>query len=460
MNSLTLTVDEYKQLKRAFAGGFTHANPYYSRQLQYDVDSFDFTSSYPYVMVSEKFPMSRPELIVVQSEEDLRKNLTKYCCVFDVEFTNLKPKVYFENYISVSHCRKMKNVEENNGRVVSADSLTTTITEQDWIIIEKFYTWESCKIYNFRRFKKQYLPKDLILAILELYRKKTELKDIIEYAVEYMISKNMINAVFGMTVTDICRDEIIYDDEWDAEKPDFEYAISKYNKSIKRFLYYAWGIWVTAYARKNLFTGIYEFGDDYRYSDTDSVKGVNREKHMEYINGYNDLVRRKLKAVCKFYDIDEYLMKPKNKNGEEKELGIWEWECTYTRFKTLGAKRYLTEKIVKGKKEITITVSGVNKKNAVKYLLNKYGEDGIFDAFDNDLKIPAKYIEDGKELSATGKLTHTYIDEEKRGTVIDYLGNRGSFRELSAVHLDNADYSLSISELYIDYMLNISQERI
>ena len=460
MKSLTLTVDEYKQLKKAFAGGFTHANPYYSRQIQYNVDSFDFTSSYPYVMLSEKFPMSRPELIQIHSVEELKMNLTKYCCLFDIEFTNLKPRVYFENYLSVSHCRKIKNVEENNGRIVSAESLCTTITEQDYLIIEKFYSWESCKIYNFRRFRKQYLPKDLILSILDLYRKKTELKDIEEFAVEYMISKNMINAVFGMTVTDICRDEIIYDSSWESEKPDFEYAISKYNKSIKRFLYYAWGIWVTAYARKNLFSGIYEFGDDYRYSDTDSVKGVNKEKHMPYINAYNNMVRKKLSSMCKFHEIDEKLLRPKNKKGEEKELGIWEWECTYTRFKTLGAKRYMTETIKNGKKEISITVSGVNKKNAIKYLLKKYGEENIFLAFDDNLLIPATYIDDDEELSATGKLTHTYIDDEISGTVVDYLGNRGYFHEYSAVHLKNADYSLSLSELYVDYLLGITQHHL
>lgn len=459
MKSLVLSLDDYTQLKRAFAGGFTHANPYYSGETQENVHSFDFTSSYPYVIVSEKFPMSSAESITIKSKEDLNKNLKLYCCLFDIEFKNLKPRVYFENYLSISHCRKVKSPQVNNGRIVSAEELTTTITEQDFFIIRKFYTWESCKIYNFKRFKKQYLPKDLILAVLELYRKKTELKDIIEFAVEYMVSKNMINAVFGMMVTDICRDEIIYNDEWSSEKPDYEDTISKYNKSIKRFLFYAWGVWVTAYARKNLFTGIYEFKDDYRYSDTDSLKCVNIEKHMGYINSYNNEARKKLKRVCDFYSIEEYLMRPKNKEGKEKELGIWDYEGLYTRFKTLGAKRYLTEKKVGDKYELTLTVSGVNKKNAVEYLLEVYGRDRIFDEFADDLKIPALYKskKNGKVVSATGKMTHTYIDDEKKGVIVDYLGIKGRYHEYSSVHLENADYHLSISELYIDYMLGIKQ---
>ena len=47
--------------------------------------------------------------------------------------------------------------------------------------------------------------------------------------------------------------------------------IQKYNDSKNRFLYYAWGIWVTAYARRNLWTGILAVGKDYIYSDTDSI---------------------------------------------------------------------------------------------------------------------------------------------------------------------------------------------
>ena len=78
--------------------------------------------------------------------------------------------------------------------------------------------------------------------------------------------------------------------------------------------------------------------------------------------------------------------------------------------------------------------------------MNKYGERGIFSAFNNELYIPPDF---------TGKNTHTYIDEQRTGTVVDYLGVIGEYDELSGVHLEKSDYSLKISREYLDYLLNI-----
>ena len=450
------SIQEYEQLKRAFHGGFTHADSFYVNQIVNNVHSYDFTSSYPYVLVSEMFPMGKGELITIKSKDEFHKNLKKYCCLFDCTFIGLEPKFIYEHPISVSKCFSIKDYTSDNGRVVQAEELSITLTEQDYAIIRKFYKWKHLRIKNFRRYKKNYLPRDFIRAILMLYAKKTTLKGIEEFIVEYMNSKEMLNSCYGMCVTDICRTEIEYgsDGLWGKVPPTPEEDLDKYNKKKNRFICYQWGVWCTAYAQRNLFTGIYELKEDYIYSDTDSVKFVNLEKHKKYFDEYNENVIRKLKRMCDNYNLPFDMCSPLTKDGKRKTIGLWDYETCYKRFKTLGAKRYMIESnepINYGTKEnpiyynYSLTVSGVNKKTAIPYLYKEYG-DKIMDVFTDGLVIPPKY---------TGKNIHTYIDEETSGIVTDYLGKSLEYHEYSSIHLEESGYELSLSREFIDYLLGI-----
>ena len=456
MNSLTLTVDLYDQLKRAFAGGFTHASPLYAFDICTNVSSFDFTSSYPYVMISEKYPMTKFEKVTLHNSDERKYYIKNYCCLFDVEIWDIEPRVYYENYLSKSHCYEVTDYVVNNGRIVSASHLKTTITDVDFLIIKKFYKWKKIRYFNFHISERGYLPTDFIMAILDMYQKKTTLKDVPEKAIEYLKSKEDINSTFGMCVTDICRDDIQYNDMWSKLKPDKEKAISTYNKSVKRFLSYAWGVWITAYARLNLFTGIIECREDYLYADTDSIKILNAERHEEYFKRYNNMVIYKLQQAANYHGFDISLTAPKTIKGKVKQLGVWDSEGTYTRFKSLGAKRYIYEKDGK----VTMTVAGLNKQNAVKYIQQRYGD--VFNVFNNNLYIPAKYIDKvtHETISGTGKQTHTYIDEPRNGIVEDYLGTPYEYYELSSIHLEGAEYDFSIAQDYIDYVLGVKQETI
>jgi hypothetical protein len=243
-----------------------------------------------------------------------------------------------------------------------------------------------------------------------------------------------------MAVTDICRDEITYSDDWGTDRANVEESISKYNNSFSRFLYYPWGVWVTAYARKNLFTGIYECGNDYVYSDTDSVKMINYESHLAYIDGYNERIIQKLQTAMMWHGLDVDSISAETENGIKKPLGVWDFEGVYDRFKTLGAKRYLTEK--QGK--LSLTVAGLSKSNGVQYLKDNF--DNPFDGFTDELYIPPEY---------TGKNIHTYIDDEQIGMLKDYKGVISDYSEKSSVHLAPAEYSLSIGYEYARYLLGI-----
>lgn len=447
MKNLTLTSEIYLQLKRTYTGGFTHANLYYVNRVISNVHSFDFSSSYPAVMLSEMYPCSKPIRRQIKSQEEFKQYLKYYCCMFDVEFINIREKVTFENFISSSRCHELEGAIINNGRVKSAKLLSTSVTEQDYIIIYNMYVWDEMKIENFYTFEKDYLPKELISTVLQLYQDKTALKGVPEKVVEYLVSKGMINAMYGMCVTDPCRDEIVYANrQWETCGVDIDKCIESYNNSKSRFLYYPWGVWITAYARRNLFTGILEFKNDYIYSDTDSIKVINPEAHKEYIEKYNRNVTLKIEICLTHYGLSPSLARPKTIKGVTKQIGVWDYEGKYDRFKTLGAKRYMTEE----DGNIGITIAGVNKKAGLEYLKYKYKDnDSIFNAFTEDLYFPSIYDKDGIECNGSGKLCHTYIDYSMIGDLVDYMGNKYHYNEASGVHMENTDYTLSLDGMFL-----------
>ena len=444
---LSLTIegpDEYSQLKRAFQGGFTHANALYSSWVLNKVDSIDFTSSYPYCLLSEEYPMSKGRLVDLHSPEELDNYLQKYCCIFDIEFYDLKATFPHENYISESKCFTKVGVSSNNGRIYKGDIVGTTLTNVDFEIIRKVYKFSSAKIYNFRIYEKGYLPVEIIRSIIHFYKAKTTLKGVKGKEQEYQTGKALLNAVYGMIVMDVVKDTFTFNDyKWGVDKADADKDIRKYNNSRKRFLFYPWGVFCTAYARKNLWTGILEFGKDYVYSDTDSIKCRNIIDHFKFIFDYNYMCEYKLRKMCYHYGIDyEAELLPKTIKGEVKPLGVWDWETEdfkYDYFKTLGAKRYM----VYQNGELSLTVSGVNKKVAIPYLLDKYTIDECFEAFDFGLNIPAV---------ATGKLTHYYIDNTYEGEITDYNGVTCHYKALSGIYLEPAEYSFDMAQEYIDYL--------
>lgn len=456
MMLLQLVPDEYRQAKRGFMGGFTHANPFACGHIYYDVDSYDFTSSYPAVMVAEQFPMSCAELYSPRDWEDFKRQLRLYCCMFDAEFTQLEATFLWDHYISYSRCVECEDPTLDNGRVVSSDRVLITLTEQDFDIIEKTYKWKDLTVYNFRRYRRNYLPIEYVTTILDLYETKTQLKGLTseDGTIErrYLAGKENLNSLYGMTVMDICRPEVVFDGSWSVKEPDIEEMVEKYNKSKTRFNSYLWGIWTTAYARRNLWTAILELGPDYLYADTDSVKVVNGDSHRDYFERYNEEIVWKLDAACEYHKIDPERTRPKNSKGKTKQLGVWDYEGRYERFKTLGAKRYLTEDA----EGLHLTVAGLSKTNAADYLLYTYGSaDAVFKAFNDRMDIPPEYSKDGETMSAAGKNTHTYIDEPYEGYMTDYQGHTVHYSEMSGIHLEPAGYSLSLAEEYVRFLLDI-----
>ena len=456
MKQLTLTLDEYNKARNGFQGGFTHTNPENTNVILENVGSSDIISSYPATMVDELFPMSSPKHINIKTYSDLKYYCSHYCCIFEIQINHIKPRYWFDFYISASKCKIYGKRILSNGRLVSADSIITTITNVDFDIIEYMYKFDSkdISIGDFMICDRGYLPTNFIRALLNTYQKKTELKGVEGKEIEYAVFKENQNSYYGMTVTSVLRDEYKYiNDTWVNmndmldetqihDKQENEIAI--YNRSYNRHLYYLWGVFVTAYARHNIWEAIIECGYDHVYADTDSEKCLNYSAHAEFFNDYNKRVIEKHKRACKVHGLPIDLCMPKNKKGEIKVLGAFEYEGTYDKFKTLGAKRYLTQT---GDK-FSLTVSGLNKQSGLEYMLKTFGKEHIFDAFTDGLRVPPEY---------SGRLIHTYIDEHRKGVLFDKFGIPCEYSELSAIHLEPAAYTIGDISAFVRFINQVKE---
>lgn len=448
---------EYKDLHDAFAGGFTHANAYRSDQVQTNVVSRDITSSYPTTMVSEQYPIRTGKRVKIKSYEHALELMKFYCCIFCVFFTGLRSKFQYDHYLSESKCLNLQNAKIDNGRIVSADTCATTITNVDFDIIQRCYEWDEISFTHFRIYYRGYLPKRYVESVLFYYGEKTKLKGVEGMETEYNNAKENVNSLYGMTATNIVRPtNTIRDDKWVTEEPDVAKELQRYNLSKSRFLCYQWAMFITAYARHNLWDAIFELGEDFIYADTDSVKFVNAEKHNEFFERYNNRITKKITMCLNALNLDPALANPCDIKGIPHPLGHFTIDGVYSRFKTLGAKRYMVEYPEEHllddetgyRSRYSLTVSGLNKKIVIPYLEEQSARTGenLFDMFEEGLYIPK-----GK----TGKKTHTYIDYRQTGEVTDYLGNVAQYDELSSVHLEDADYALSLTEDYVDFILQV-----
>ena len=471
IRSLTLEPEEYEMAKRAFAGGFTHASILNAETTKCDVTSLDFSSSYPTVLIAEKFPMTKGRAVYDLTEEEFEDMMEReVCSIFTLTIKNVEQIFPCESYISESRCTESENVKAFNGRVISADLITIDITNIDYNIIKQVYKFDLVSFNHMYVYDKYYLPTTFVECILHFFNIKTTLKGVEGKETEYMNGKENLNALFGMCVTDIVRELIEYSNEsgWvpptkmtDDEYEDYLYTqIDRENNKKSRFLFYLWGVFCTAYARKNLWSGIFECKVDYIYSDTDSVKITNYEKHKAYFDAYNANIIEKLHKALDYHKLSHSLISPKNIKGESKTLGIWEFDGHYTKFKAIRAKSYMFQK---DSGELDITVAGIPKKDkkrnepySIDYIQTQTaanifkelhpdfeGQPTPFDVFCYGLHIPSEY---------THKLTHTYIDDEFAVPITDYQGVTMMVRERSCVHLEPADFHLSMARALKDML--------
>lgn len=356
-------------------GGYTHANWIYADQIIKDVTSFDFVSSYPYTLVTDRFPCTEFRKCNIKSREQMINN---FAYLLVVEFTDIKCK-YFNTFISASKCQTLYNASYDNGRLIAADKITITLTDIDFYFILDTYKIKSYKILECYYSSYNYLPKKFIDFVLEKYINKTTLKNVEGMEVEYAKEKNKFNSLYGMSVTNMISDEVTYtkENDWQERELENKEIIAKLaEEKRKAFLSFSYGVWVTAYARNNLLRNVIKLDEDVVYCDTDSAK-VKKGYNKKVIEDYNKSVVEKIKKVSKLLDIPFDNFCPKDSKGNRHLLGIFEEDAKYEEFITQGAKKYaytkwIDKKKIKGKvniqdtkenkiKILEITVAGVPK---------------------------------------------------------------------------------------------------
>lgn len=434
------TMELQNLLIEIYAGAYTHCNYQVIDQIVYDLECKDIASSYPFQMVARKYPTIWYKLAVDYDLKSLfaRYPVEDYALACRARFYNIHAK-HCHSIISLHKCQKIDSDPlVDNGRVVSAKCLEIACNEIDLMNICDFYNFDDVEIFDVYTSKKQYLPKELVRIILKLFKDKTELKGIEEEEENYMRSKGRINGVYGTSVFNILDSGTYFDESSNMKfmKDEKTFAdFKKFTNSPNQYLWYSIGVWVTSYAKRQVLTPIKHMSENAIYCDTDSVKYKDGYRYDRYWDRLNTEIMCTFKKAMKYHNfsLPEYTFF--DKDGKEHFMGIFETEEPYSRFKSLGSKRYLVEFYDGSMKS---TVAGAPK-NLVDFLGKT--NDEKFINFKNNFSL--------KDC----KLTHTYTEGKTLKVITDYQGNLAVVDIRSGVCLTPADFTMNLSDNFIEFLL-------
>lgn len=432
------TIEDYSLLCDCFMGGYTHSNAIHTNIVLEKIRSKDIASSYPTVMCLEKYPMTYFEE-TVPCDDYFHNADYSYIITFDVEHLRSKR---WNTWLSFSKCTKIKGYSLDNGRVLKADFVQLSLTNIDYEMFQLCYDFENLNIIDFRVSSNDYLSPTFVKYILELYGNKTTLKGIEEQEPLYMKSKQYVNSMYGMMVTKNITDTIEFEeDRWKKEllnENSFYTKIASEKKKLsKTFGAFQFGVWVTAYARRNLWQGILALDYNVVYCDTDSIKFIDCDSN--FFNEYNKRIEERENSRADMLGIPREKFCPKDRNGISHRLGIFDDDGQYKKFKTLGAKKYC---YVDNDNKLHMTVSGV-RKNAVSQLHNieDFKDGTVFD------------------VEHAQKLLMTYIDD-----MTPIVWNKGHYDEFYSKYqygicAQPTTYSLGITDDYESILTMVQNKR-
>lgn len=431
--------DCYDALNNAFAGGICTSNPMFTGMILHNVKSKDETSAYPFAQLSEEFPYS-----IEKISNPTTDMLKEKFWIAKIKFNTINSKFTW-GWLSVS---KMNDYDPLscrffNGKLLWGNWVIRTITNVDYESINMTYDYESLEVLEFYRMEDYgELPYPYIATIKEYgelkYNMKRIVKDIphnapnyLDMNMKYMLSKNDFNSIYGMTVQKLVHQEYYITDDFEWKEKPVKYECKE--RHIKRnFLF---GVYTTAYARKNWIRGVVENCPiTFVYGDTDSIK---------YIGDIN------------FKDTNKILDEKYLQYDYLKQLGRFEDDGEYEDFVTYGAKKYAYK--LKGDSNIYLTVAGLPKYKAdedmkIEYKgqqlarLKSISEFRVGTIFKN-CKLGKKYMTIGGTYELTENMELNNVKEIDKET-LRYL-KKHNIKTNGGVALFPVNYSLDIT--YIDY---------
>lgn len=430
---------EYKLLQDVFAGGYTHSNRKYTGKVCEAGEHVDIASSYPFSMFAYKYPYNKwcyyGRTLPDPSTFEYRAYIIK------LHFTGLRC-ISWNTYISSAKSRG-RNMLYDNGRVLTADELYITVTEQDYITICNNYEWDSVESEGTWICHKRYLPTIFVDYLLQLYEDKTTLKGFPAGSVEsqkYAISKQYTNSMFGMMVTALFNAMVMFNidrdiDQWYIDPLTDDIVNNGLDKmrrwfDKKYFLSYSVGCWITAYSRRRLWEVIELIDSKVYYCDTDSAF----YKGSYDWSKYNAKTDKLLKDACLYHGFDIERTRPRDLKGVCHPLGHLDREPDFDKFKSLGAKKYVEQR----DGQLYMTVAGINKA-AVECLggdINNFQDGFIFD----------------KDRPSVKKLEHTYLSDMQ--PIIYPDGFYSDYKY--GINLRPTGYKLSVPTVYdnMEYLYN------
>lgn len=428
--------DIYLYLMQAFQGGITHANMVHAGRVLTGVDSADEASAYPTMILTKKFPYGKWSEYDIQDYEHMQDFKA---FLLHIRLHNVKSKL-FNHYISSYKCIQRAGAYVDNGRIIKADMIELIITDCDYEMIKKSYSFDKIEYLKILGANKKYLDRRILQYVLDLYKQKTELKGVAGQEDFYMKAKQRVNSIFGCACTNPLNQDTYYkNNEWgrycaDEVKETFIKNKLEELKQSTNYFNYAVGVWITAYNRMTLWSRFLEYTtvEDGRqvmndklicYYDTDSIKSIRKLDFTEY----NKRIVEECRASAEANGLDFADFAPLDRKGRPHPIGIFEQEETAAEFITLGAKKYCA----RYEDGLHLTVSGVRKK-AVKQLnddIRNFTKSTIFD-YDH------------------AKKNIHYYTEQKPFTFEDYTGNKYTCCDTYGIVLQPTTYTLGITSEY------------